>query len=255
MNGTQRFRAIVEYDGTEFAGFQRQRDEFRTVQGELEAALSKLGQGTVPILAAGRTDSGVHATGQVISFDLSWKHERSKLLLAINTQLPWDVAVRSVTLADDKFHPRFDARRRAYRYHIEICEDRARRPLTRNRKWQVFKPLDVEAMNDAAGYLLGEMDFATFGMPPQGNNTVREIFAAEWTQSENELTFFIEANAFLYRMVRSIVGTLKLVGDGSWSVEDFKNALDAIDRKQSAAVAPAWGLYLVSVQYDEKALN
>ena len=250
MNGTQRFRAIVEYDGTEFAGFQRQRDEFRTVQGELETALSKLGRGKVPILAAGRTDSGVHATGQVISFDLAWKHELPKLLLAINTQLPWDVAVRSVEPAENKFHPRFDAKRRAYRYHIQICEDRARRPLTRNRKWQVFKPLDLEAMNKAASHLVGKMDFATFGMPPQGNNTVREIFLAKWSKSENELIFSIEANAFLYRMVRSIVGSLKLVGDGSWRVEEFKDALDAKDRKRSAAAAPAWGLYLVSVLYD-----
>ena len=250
MNGTQRFRAVVEYDGTDFAGFQRQRDEFRTVQGELESALSKLGQGKVPILAAGRTDSGVHATGQVISFDLDWKHPSEKLLLAVNTQLPWDVSIRKVNKAEADFHPRFDAKRRAYRYHIELCEDRARRPLSRDRKWQIFKPLNVQAMNEAASYLVGEMDFATFGMPPQGNNTVREIFAAEWTQSKNELTFFIEANAFLYRMVRSITGSLKMVGDGAWSVDDFRNALEATDRKRSAAVAPAWGLYLVSVTYD-----
>ncbi|MFK7800314.1 MAG: tRNA pseudouridine(38-40) synthase TruA [Anaerolineae bacterium] len=252
MNGTQRFRAVVEYDGTGFAGFQRQRDEFRTVQGELESALSKLGQGKVPVLAAGRTDSGVHATGQVISFDLAWKHPVEKLLLALNTQLSGDVSIRNVEKANANFHPRFDARRRAYRYHIEICEDRARRPLSRDRKWQVFKPLDVEAMNKAASYLVGKKDFATFGMPPQGNNTVREIVVAEWTQSENELTFFIEANAFLYRMVRSITGSLKMVGDGRWSVDDFKRALEATDRKKSAAAAPAWGLYLVSVTYDKR---
>lgn len=250
MNGTQRFCAVVEYDGTDFAGFQRQRDEFRTVQGELESALGRLGQGKIPVLAAGRTDSGVHATGQVISFDLAWKHELPKLLLAINTQLPWDVAIRSVKPVEATFHPRFDARRRAYRYHVYYCDDRARRPLMRHRKWQVFKPLDLDAMNEAASYLVGEMDFATFGMPPQGNNTVREIFSAEWAQSENEFTFFVEANAFLYRMVRSIVGSLKLVGDGSWRVEEFKNALHAMNRQRSAAVAPAWGLYLVSVQYD-----
>lgn len=250
MNGTQRFRAVVEYDGTDFAGFQRQRDEFRTVQGELESALAQLRQGPVSILAAGRTDSGVHATGQIISFDLNWKHPLDKLLLAVNTNLPWDVSIRKVEQAEADFHPRYDAKRRAYRYQIEICEDRARRPLTRNRTWQLFHPLNLDAMNKAAGYLVREMDFATFGMPPQGNNTVREIFAAEWTQSENNLTFYIEANAFLYRMVRSITGSLKRVGDGSWSVNDFKNALEAIDRKRSAAAAPAWGLYLVSVTYD-----
>lgn len=249
MNGTQRYRAIVEYDGTDFAGFQRQADEFRTVQGELETALSKLGQGFKPLLAAGRTDSGVHATGQVISFDLVWKHDISKLLLAVNTHLPWDVAVRKVEPTYPEFHPRFDAQRRAYNYHIEMCDNSARRPLSRERAWQVFKPLDIEAMNLAAAHLIGEKDFATFGMPPQGNNSVREIFAAEWSQKDDKLIFFIQANAFLYRMVRSIVGSLKLVGDGSWSVERFAEAVDAAERKQSAAVAPAWGLYLVSVTY------
>ncbi len=251
MTGTQlqRYRAVVEYDGSDFAGFQRQADEFRTVQGELEKALSKLGQGSIPLVAAGRTDSGVHATGQVIAFDLSWKHPMSKLLLAINTHLPWDVAVQTVEVADSEFHPRFDAKRRAYRYHIELCDNSARRPLTRSRKWQVFKPLDIGLMNEAAHHLIGEQDFATFGMPPQGNNTVREIFTAEWTQVENELQFYIQANAFLYRMVRSITGTLKLVGDGSWTIDEFKQALDAAERSRSAASAPPWGLYLESVTY------
>jgi tRNA pseudouridine38-40 synthase len=251
MNGNQRYCAVVEYDGTDFVGFQRQRDEFRTVQGELESALSKLGQGMVSAVAAGRTDSGVHATGQVISFDLTWKSSLSKLMLAINLHLPWDIAIRKVDLAKSGFHPRFDAKRRAYQYHIELCGDRARRPLTRNRKWQVFQPLDVLAMNAAAKCLVKKTDFSTFGMPPQGNNAVREVFVAKWTQSGNELTFFIEANAFLYRMVRSIAGSLKLVGDGSWSIDDFKDALEASDRKRSAAVAPARGLYLSSVTYEK----
>ncbi len=251
MNETQRqrYRAIVEYDGSDFAGYQRQPEEFRTVQGELESALSRLGQGNIPVTAAGRTDSGVHATGQVISFDLNWKHPHEKLVLAINAHLSEDVAVRNVEAVSSDFHPRFNACRRAYRYHIELCDNGARRPLTRRRKWQVFKPLNLEAMNTAASFLIGEQDFATFGMPPQGNNTVREIFAAEWSQVDNELTFYIQANAFLYRMVRSITGTLKLVGDGSWSVEAFKQALDAAERKQSAASAPPWGLYLESVTY------
>ncbi|MEM8860797.1 MAG: tRNA pseudouridine(38-40) synthase TruA [Chloroflexota bacterium] len=249
MDGTQRYRAIVEYDGTDFAGFQRQADKFRTVQGELETAFGKLGQGFIPLLAAGRTDSGVHATGQVVSFDLNWKHDLSKLLLAINTHLPWDVAVRNVEPIAQDFHPRFNAQRRAYDYYIEMCDNSARRPLSRKRTWQVFKPLDLDAMNQAASALIGKKDFATFGTPPQGNNTVREIFVAKWNQDDEKLVFQIEANAFLYRMVRSIVGSLKLVGDGSWSVERFTEAVKAAERKQSAAVAPAWGLYLVSVTY------
>lgn len=245
-----RFRAIVAYDGSAYVGYQRQRDDQATVQGELEKALARMARQPVNVLGAGRTDSGVHATGQVIAFDLAWPHGRVALQKAMNANLPSDIAIRDVQRVDARFHPRFDARRRAYDYYIEECLDGVRRPLSRGRQWQIMTPLDMAAMNVAASYLVGTHDFATFGQPPQGTNTVRTIHTAVWRRDGDSLIFSISADAFLYRMVRSIVGSLKLVGDGKWSVAQFKNAFEAQDRAQAATTAPAHGLYLVSVMYE-----
>lgn len=245
----KRFRATVEYDGTGLYGFQRQRPEFRTVQGELEKALFQIRQSAITVIGAGRTDSGVHATGQVVAFDIEWDHGSHKLLKAMNANLPDDVAIKDLTETDSDFHPRFDARSRRYQYYIQNCTNGGRSPLSRHRKWQVFEQLDTHKMNEAAKQLVGTKDFNTFGTPPQGNNTIRDVLTAEWQERDGLWIFTIEANAFLYRMVRSIVGTLKLVGDGSWLVSDFLDALTSCDRSRSAAVAPAHGLYLVSVEY------
>ncbi len=245
-----RYRAVVEYDGTDFYGFQRQRKDFRTVQGELERALAVLVDRPVGILAAGRTDTGVHATGQVIAFDLAWPHGEDTLLRALNANLARDVAVQAIAPTRTDFHPRFDARRRAYRYLIELCPSGRRRPLSRLYRWQVSEALDLPRMNEASRALIGVHDFATFGTAPQGENTTRELFRAEWHQVGDEVIFDIEANAFLYRMVRSLVASLKRVGDGSWSLERFMTAFTAADRPAAAAPAPPNGLFLVSVTYD-----
>ncbi len=200
------------------------------------------------IIGAGRTDSGVHAAGQVISFDLVWRHGTEPLLRAANANLPEDIAFVELTEAPPEFHPRFDARRRAYQYHIynQPTPD----PLRRLYSWHITRQLNVEAMNAAAACLVGVHDFATFGQPPQGENSVREIFHAVWRRQGDLLTFDIEGNAFLYRMVRSMVGSLRAVGDGQWRVADFKAALAAKDRARAATTAPAHGLVLVSVRYD-----
>ena len=245
-----RYRAVVEFDGTEFFGFQRQREGVRTVQGELERALAVIFKRPVGVLAAGRTDTGVHATGQVIAFDVKWSHGETALLRALNANLPGEISLRRVAEASLRFHPRFDARRRAYRYFIELCPDGIRRPTTRRYRWQVFEPLDIQAMREASQLLIGLNDFATFGVPPQGENTMRELFRAEWQQVGDELIFDIEANAFLYRMVRNLVGSLKRVGDGSWTVSRFQEVFQAANRALSAEPAPAGGLFLVSVTYD-----
>lgn len=252
MTGTppQRYRAIVEYDGTEFYGFQRQRDEYRTVQGEIERGLARINSEPVGILAAGRTDTGVHATGQVITFDLVWRHGAAALHKALNANLPWDISIRRLVPVAADFHPRFDARRRTYRYFIELCEDGVRRPTSRRYRWQVFEPLDLERLQAASRLLIGRHNFATFGTPPQGENCEREVFRAEWSCEASLVSFEIEANAFLYRMVRSLVGSLKLVGEGKWSVERFIEAFGRQDRLLAAAPAPAQGLFLVSVTYD-----
>lgn len=240
------YRALVEYDGTAYQGFQRQR-RGATIQGQLESAIESVTRQAVNVTGAGRTDSGVHATGQVIAFELSWRHNCQALEKALNANLPDDIAVRAMEEAEASFHPRFSARRRAYVY--TICTSPVRRPLQRFRVWHVPRPLDVSLMNQVAEAIVGRRDFATFGQPPQGDNTEREVFVARWRRDGDELTFEIEANAFLYRMVRSLVGSMKMVGEGRWTVTDFSAALAKKDRSRAAQTAPPQGLCLTAVRY------
>ncbi len=243
-----RYCALVEYDGSSYYGFQRQRAGQPTIQSEIEQALAVIIRRHVSITGAGRTDSGVHALGQVVSFDVDWQHRPIDLQRAINANLPTDIAILQLTLTHPEFHPRYDARRRVYHYHI--YNQTIRSPIHRLHSWHVARPLDVPLMNTAAQRLIGIHDFATFGTPPQGNNSVRELLVAKWQeQGDGLLVFEIAANAFLYRMVRSIVGSLKLVGEGAWSVDKFVTVFRACDRDCCGAAAPAHGLYLVSVAY------
>ncbi|MCB9420773.1 MAG: tRNA pseudouridine(38-40) synthase TruA [Ardenticatenaceae bacterium] len=242
-----RYKALIEYDGTAYYGFQRQIKEQHTIQGELEKAIARLTQQPINVIGAGRTDSGVHALGQVISFDLDWRHDIEALQRAINANLPADIVILQLNQVSPTFHPRFDARRRSYAYHIFNAAVRS--PVRRFQSWHVRHPLDVGKMNQAASVLLGRHDFGTFGQPPVGENRVRELFRAEWIREREFLVFHIEANAFLYRMVRSLVGSMKLVGEGSWTVEDFVAAFRSCDRSRSGTAAPPQGLYLVSVTY------
>ena len=249
-----RYCALVEYDGSAYYGFQRQREGQPTIQAALESALGEVGHRPISITGAGRTDSGVHALGQVITFNMEWQHGSEVLQRALNANLPADIAILQLNEVSSTFHPRFDARRRTYAYHVYNAPVRS--PLRRQRSWHVLRPLDVERMNQAATHLIGVRDFATFGQPPQGESTVRELFAAGWQRPEDELLVFsVTANAFLYRMVRSLVGSLKLVGEGAWTVEDFVAALQARDRSRSGTPAPPYGLYLVSVAYDAREIG
>jgi len=243
-----RYRALIEYDGTAYAGYQRQAVQ-QTVQGELENALYTVVHQPVTISSAGRTDTGVHAQGQVISFEIDWRHGVEKLQRAINVNLPKDIVILQINETRLDFHPRYDARQRAYEYHI--YNTAVRSPIRRYRSWHVRQPLAIDKMNQAAMTLIGVQDFATFGQPPQGNITTRELFAAQWRMDRELLIFSIKANAFLYRMVRSIVGSLVMVGRGEWTVGQFIEVLQAQDRGRSAAVAPAHGLYLVDVTYED----
>ena len=271
-----RVRAVVAYDGTDYGGFQRQANA-PTVQAALEAALAQVTQETITVLAAGRTDAGVHAAGQVIAFDTAWRHGLGDLQRALNAVLPADIAVLGVEEAASGFHPRYDARSRCYRH--TVYNARVRWPLARRYSLHVAVPLDVAVMQQAAQSLVGEHDFATFGRSPQGGHrperagagrvglkgpvlgglqpspacsrrrTVRRVLAAEWRGEPPWLTFDIEANAFLYRMVRSIVGTLLLVGRGDMSVEEFGAVLAACDRSRAGPTAPPHGLCMVEVKY------
>jgi tRNA pseudouridine38-40 synthase len=243
-----RFRlwAQIEYDGTEFFGFQVQADR-RTVQGEIERALNAITGVETRVSGAGRTDRGVHARGQVIAFNVEWKHSLPDLHRALNATLAADVNISDMGLAPEGFHPRYDALSRTYRY--TLLNQPRRSPLARRDAWHVGQGLDVARMARASRCLVGSHDFGAFGRPPQGENRVRRVLRAEWREQLPFLVFDIEANAFLYHMVRSIVGTLVLVGSGQVSVEEFETILASKDRSQVRQVAPARGLCLMQVDY------
>lgn len=240
------FRAVIEYDGTDYCGFQVQADR-RSVQGVLEEALSNVSGQEARIIGAGRTDAGVHARGQVIAFRVRWRHSVVDLHRAMNAVLPKDVALLSLEIALEKFHPRYNARSRWYRY--TVVNQPFRSPLSRRWALYVPRPLDVKLMNQTAGSLVGEHDFATFGQPPQGQNTVRRVLRAGWWSEEVFLYFDIEANAFLQRMVRSLVGTLLQVGAGGLTPEEFCQRLAACKRSLAGPTAPPQGLCLMAVNY------
>lgn len=245
---SERYRATVEYDGTDLHGFQRQANG-RTVQGELETALTRIGWKGRAVLGAGRTDSGVHASGQVIAFDLDWPHGPASLLRALNANLPGEVAVRAVEACAPDFHPRYQARGRRYRY--TLYNQPVRSPLAARFSWQVWPALDAAAMQQASAALLGRHDFAAFGTDPdQGTNTVRTVAQADWQAAAGGWhTFEIQADAFLFRMVRSLVGALKRVGQGELTVAQFEALLAAADRAQCPPPAPPQGLCLIAVLY------
>lgn len=249
-----RYRATVEYDGTDFLGFQIQA-QGRTVQGELEKALERITQKQVRVLGAGRTDAGVHASGQVIAFDVSWRHTDQDLHRALNAVLARDIGIRHLTTTYPAFHPRFDAKWRQYRYNV--LNQPVRAPLWARNAYHVAEPLDVEAMREASETLVGSRDFAAFGKSTQGESTLRRVLWAGWFVEHPRdiegklLVFEIRANAFLYRMVRNIVGTLIRVGRGDFSSGEVASLLGAKDRAATGPPAPACGLCLAKVAYAE----
>jgi tRNA pseudouridine38-40 synthase len=240
-----RLLAILEYDGTEFEGFQVQK-RGRTVQGELEGALREITGEEIRIVGAGRTDSGVHALGQGAHFDTEWSRSPEILHRALNAVLPNDMAVRSIVAVAPDFSARYSARSRAYRY--TILNQPHRSPLACRYAFHIPDPLDVDAMDAAARCLLGSQDFGAFGTPPHGQNSTREMIRAQVKKVASTVQIELEANAFLYRMVRRIAGTLLWVGRGEMSVEEFR-AVIAKKRRAGQSVPPH-GLCLIAVHYD-----
>lgn len=241
-----RIKGIVAYDGTGYGGFQLQQNAL-SIQAELERAIGHLAGSETRVLAAGRTDAGVHALGQVIAFDLDWRHPLEALLRGMNALLPEQIAVLELAETGESFHPRYDARRRHYRYTI-YCSP-VRSPFASRTSLHIGRSVDREAMQQAAAYVVGVHDFAAFGSPPVGDNSIREVFAASWSWQDPWLFFDIEANAFLYRMVRMLVGTMLRVGYGSLSLEQFRRILDTQDRREAGPAIAAKGLCLHSVTY------
>lgn len=243
-----RYRITIEYDGTPFVGWQRQ-GEGRSVQGVIEAAILAFSGEQVTITAAGRTDAGVHATGQVAHFDLATPRDCHRIREAINhLTRPNPVAIVACAEAADDFHARFSATSRHYVYRI--LNRRARPALDRNHVWWVPQPLDVDAMAAAARHLIGRHDFTTFRAAQcQANSPLRTLDQLDVTRDGDEIEIAASARSFLHHQVRSIVGSLKHVGEGKWQPDDVARALAARDRTRCGVVAPPTGLYLVSVGY------
>lgn len=242
------FKAQIAYDGTDFHGFQRQIADQRTVQGEFEAALGKLGWNGKSIKAAGRTDAGVHARGQVVSFDLSWRASEMELAQALNANLPPDIAVKTAEKADAEFHPRFSAVGRTYAYSIYLAPNRD--PLEDRYAWRVWPEPNLNALLRAAGVLEGTHDFRTFGSAPSENgHTIRTVSETNWRKSDRDLTFTIEANAFLYHMVRRLVGALVAVGLDPQKHDEIERQVHDPHGNWSGTMAPARGLVLEDVRY------
>jgi tRNA pseudouridine38-40 synthase len=241
-------RATVAYDGTDFFGFQLQA-QGRTVQGALEAALCRITQAETRVIGSGRTDAGVHATGQVVGFRTPWQHSLPELQRALNAVLPADVAVLDIAAAAEEWHARFSAVRRDYVY--TVLNRPIRSPLERRYSHLVTQPLRLDALQAAADVVAGEHDFAAFGRPMQpGETTVRRIFAARWAQDGPTFTLTMSGNAFLRGMVRSLVGCMLQAGLGQWPAETMAAVLAGRDRAAAAPPVPACGLCLVKVHYD-----
>jgi tRNA pseudouridine38-40 synthase len=245
-DGTRNLKAVIEYDGTRYAGFQLQPD-LPTIQGELERALAEVTQEKSKVVGAGRTDAGVHARGQVIHFLTGWKRSVEELHRAFNAVLSPDIAIRELSVARSDFHARFSAVTREYRY--DILNQEVRSPLEARYAYHHEQPLDAHPMAEAVAYLVGSHDFASFGLPTQGDSTVREMTEASCTKEGHHIFVDLEANGFLRHMVRAIVGTLLLVGRGILTSADVKEILEARDRGQAGPAAPAHGLCLVRVNY------
>jgi tRNA pseudouridine38-40 synthase len=242
-----RYAVGVEYDGSQFAGFQSQPG-LQTVQGALESALSFVANESVAIVAAGRTDAGVHATAQVIHFDSAAERPTRGWRLGANAQLPPQVSAVWVREVPSHFHARFSALARTYRYCILNRDSRS--ALHARRATWIHRPLDADAMHAAAQVLVGEHDFSAFrAIECQAKSPVRDLRSIGVTRRGEWVTLEVTANAFLHHMVRNIAGLLLAVGKGDSPAERVAAVLAARDRTQNAATAPADGLYLIDVQY------
>lgn len=242
-------KLTFEYDGTDFFGYQRQR-EGRTVQGELEKALSVITDRAVTVYSAGRTDTGVHALGQVANFHTESGLAIDRMMKGLNSILPGDIAIKRIEIVPDDFHARFSARSRRYEYFIDP------RPLRSvfNRRFALHVPysIDSEAIRKACRYLPGEKDFSSFRCSHDASDhSVRRIIEAGIDVRGEVLALFFEGSSFLQHMVRIIVGTLLSVGRGRMTAEMFSEVIDAKDRRVAGPTAPPHGLYLTRVRYSD----
>ena len=240
----------IEYDGTAYNGWQRQRTGVG-VQERLETALTRVADEAIEVTCAGRTDTGVHATAQVVHFDTDSERTSRGWLLGANSNLPDDIGVTFAKAVDDTFHARFTALSRTYRY--VILNRLQRSALYRDRAWWVYEALDADSMHSAAQQLLGEHDFSAFRAAGcQASTPIRQISDISVRRCDDWICLEVTANAFLQHMVRNITGTLATIGRGDQDEAWMQSVLSSRDRKQGGIAAPPHGLTLIAVQYPDE---
>lgn len=247
-------KMVIAYDGTNYHGFQRQKNAL-AIQEVLEDTMSSMFGHNVKMIGSGRTDTGVHARGQVVNFRATAKIPIDKMPIAVNSRLPRDIAVLSAEEVPLDFHARYSAEEKTYAYQLLVsdCPD----PFTAPYVWQVKKPLKLEAMRQALAIIVGTHDFSSFEASGSAvRDPVRTIYEATLTEEGNHrVTIRFRGNGFLYHMVRNLVGTLVDVGLGRTSVADFSAILEAHDRRCAGVTAPPQGLFLENVRYPTKILQ
>lgn len=243
----RRWKCVCAYDGTTFAGWQSQAGG-TAIQDVIEARLNAIFKTTLRIHGSGRTDAGVHAQGQVFHFDAHWPHAPAKLLAACRSGLPPSIQIKSVSVVAPDFHARFGAKGKRYDYHVHLGDAD---PFTRPYCWVVFKSLDLVAMRAAAAILCGRHDFRAFTAlnGPEREDTVRELRRLEVVRRGRRLRITVEADGFLYKMVRSLAGVLVTVGEGRMTPQDVRGILSGRARIPAVQTAPPQGLFLTKVFY------
>jgi tRNA pseudouridine38-40 synthase len=246
---TTNFKLIIEYDGSRYHGWQRQKND-RSIQGEIEKALETMTAGSVTLIGSGRTDAGVHAQGQVANFKCNTRLEPEALMNGLNSLLEDDIVIKVCEPVSATFHARYDAKSKVY--HYQILNKPLPVAIGRHYSWFIRKDLNREAMRAAIAQIIGRHDFKAFeGTGSARQHTTRHIYSAQLRGPDSGLLIFqIEADGFLRYMVRNIVGTLVDVGLGKLTPRDFKRILDSKDRSQASATAPAQGLILIKVNYE-----
>lgn len=245
-----RYKFTLEYDGTRFCGWQKQKTGLG-VQQALEEALQAITHERPDVMGAGRTDSGVHAFGQVAHCDLGCDYALHQLQAGLNHYLvPHGASVLSIEKVGEDFHARFSATRRDYVY--KICNRRAHLAIEKNRAWHVIAPIDVEAMQEAANNLLGKHDFSAFrDSQCQATSPIKTLDAFSFSKDGDEIIAMVSSRSFLHHQVRIMMGTLKQVGVGLWTPHNVIEILGSKDRRQAGPTAPPHGLYLTHVAYGD----
>ena len=244
----QRYQIKVEYDGTNFVGWQYQKNGL-SIQEILQKAIFQFSREKVTVTGAGRTDAGVHAIGQVAHFDLKKKFKKKNFILGVNQYIGKNpVTILNIKKTNNKFHSRFDAKERTYQYLI--INRQSPLALQKNKAWHIRKKLDVKAMKKGAKLLLGTHDFSTFRASSCGaKSPIKTLKKISVKKNNDKLILNFTSKSFLQQQVRSMVGCIKYLGEGKWKLDDFKNAFKSKKRSNCAPPAPSHGLYLKKVYY------